>query len=166
LINKFATDWKTYHRGYVLNVEKNNSIRLWLGFGDEAKNFDTDSILDPNTFYHVIATYDGKFVKIYLNGRLAASRPEPRAVAGGLQDPLYIGAPGIAETSLIDQVKIFNRPLSAAEISASYAADKPRGQYKVVFVAEGMFCDFAKFRRLAFYGPTEFIASRWARHAV
>ena len=36
----------------------------------------------------------------------------------------------------------------------------------VVFVAEGTFCDFAKFRRLAFYGPTEFIASRWARHAV
>ena len=40
------------------------------------------------------------------------------------------------------------------------------GQCYVVFVAEGMFCDFAKFRRLAFYGPTEFIASRWARHAV
>ena len=36
----------------------------------------------------------------------------------------------------------------------------------VVIVAEGMFCDFAKFRRLAFYGPTEFSASRWARHAV
>ena len=36
----------------------------------------------------------------------------------------------------------------------------------VVSVAEGMFCDFAKFRRLAFYGPTEFGASRWARHAV
>ena len=132
LINKFATDWKTYHRGYVLNAEQNNSIRLWLGFGAEAKNFDTESILDPNTFYHVIATYDGKFVKIYLNGRLVASKPEPRAVAGGLKDPLYIGAPGIAETSLIDQVKVFNRPLSAAEISASYAADKPRGQYKVM----------------------------------
>jgi len=41
-----------------------------------------------------------------------------------------------------------------------------RQLYYVVFVAEGTFCDFAKFRRLAFYGPTEFIASRWARHAV
>jgi hypothetical protein len=40
------------------------------------------------------------------------------------------------------------------------------GSLYVVFVAEGTFCDFAKFRRLAFYGPTEFIASRWARHAV
>ncbi len=138
LINKFATDWKTYHRGYVLNVEKNNSLRLWLGFGAEAKNFDTESILDPHTFYHVIATYDGQFVKIYLNGRLAASRPEPRAAASGLKDPLYIGEPGIAETSLIDQVKIFNRTLSAAEIAASYAADKPRGQYKVADGAGGI----------------------------
>ena len=40
------------------------------------------------------------------------------------------------------------------------------GTRYIVFVAEGTFCDFAKFRRLAFYGPTEFIASRWARHAV
>ena len=36
----------------------------------------------------------------------------------------------------------------------------------LVFVAEGTFCDFAKFRRLAFYGPAEFGVSRWARHAV
>jgi hypothetical protein len=138
LINKFAADWKTYHRGYVLNVEKNNSLRLWLGFGEEAKNFDTENILEPNTFHHVIATYDGKFVKIYLNGRLAASVPEPRAVAGGLNDSLCIGEPGIAETSLIDQVKIFNRTLSADEIAASYAADKAHGQYKLVKGAAGI----------------------------
>ena len=36
----------------------------------------------------------------------------------------------------------------------------------VVSVAEGMYCDFAKFRRLAFYGPTEFSVSSWVRHAV
>ncbi len=39
-------------------------------------------------------------------------------------------------------------------------------EYYVVSVAEGTFCDFVKFRRLAFYGPTELGASRWARHAV
>ncbi|MFH1921658.1 MAG: VCBS repeat-containing protein [Planctomycetota bacterium] len=36
----------------------------------------------------------------------------------------------------------------------------------VVCVAEGTFCDFDKFRRLTFCGPTEFVASRWARQAV
>ena len=35
-----------------------------------------------------------------------------------------------------------------------------------VFVAEGVFCDFTNFRRLAFCGPTKFGVSRWARHAV
>jgi len=39
-------------------------------------------------------------------------------------------------------------------------------QFYIVFVAEGTFCDFAKFWRLAFYGPTEFSASRWARCVV
>ena len=50
--------------------------------------------------------------------------------------------------------------------SSRFAGDPDVAFYYVVFVAEGTFCDFAKFRRLAFYGPTEFIASRWARHAV
>jgi hypothetical protein len=36
----------------------------------------------------------------------------------------------------------------------------------VVSVAEGAFCDFTNFRRLAFCGPTKFGVSRWARHAV
>jgi hypothetical protein len=40
------------------------------------------------------------------------------------------------------------------------------GQTYVVSVAEGAFCDFANFRRLAFCGPTKFGVSRWARHAV
>jgi hypothetical protein len=35
-----------------------------------------------------------------------------------------------------------------------------------VSVAEGAFCDFTNFRRLAFCGPTKFGVSRWARHAV
>ena len=36
----------------------------------------------------------------------------------------------------------------------------------VVFVAEGMFRNFAQFQRLAFYGPAEFGVSSWARRAV
>ena len=131
LIDKFATDWKTYYRGYRLVVEEN--LRLWLGFGDAAKAkafVDTNAILEPSTFYHVIATYDGKFVKIYLNGRLDVSTPEFDQVLGGGNDTLLIGCPTIFEDGLIDEVKIYKRALSVDEINASYAADKPRGQYK------------------------------------
>jgi hypothetical protein len=39
-------------------------------------------------------------------------------------------------------------------------------QAYLVFVAEGTFCDFAKFRRLVFYGLTEFDVPRWAEYAV
>jgi hypothetical protein len=130
LATKFSADWKTYHRGYILGVKKNNCIRLWLGFGGSAKAFDTEGILEPDTFYHVIATYDGKFVKIHLNGRMLASIPESRAVESSINDHLYLGNFGLSENDLIDQIKIFNRVLSVDEINASYAADKPRGQYK------------------------------------
>lgn len=132
LINKFATDWKTYHRGYLLSVEENH-VRLWLGFGDTARAFiDTENTLDLNTFYHVIVTYDGEFVKIYLNGRMEASIPEVKTVASSINDPLYVGAPGVSEKYLMDQIKIFNRALSADEINAHYDADKAGNQYKLV----------------------------------
>ena len=58
--------------------------------------------------------------------------------------------------------------LPTGQISWAYPPpmERVRGGRANVFVAEGMFCDFTKFRRLAFYGPTEFGVSRWARHAV
>ncbi len=130
LIGKSRTKGKTFFRGYNLSINKN--LRLWLNFGDTHKAFvDNKTEIEPNTFYHVIATYNGKFVKIYVNGRLDVSKGESRAVVGASKKSLWIGSPwGEAGDTLIDEVKIYNRALSVREINASYNDDKPRGQYK------------------------------------
>ncbi|HEV2210480.1 MAG TPA: LamG-like jellyroll fold domain-containing protein [Verrucomicrobiae bacterium] len=82
--------------------------------------------LVTNNWYHVVMTYDQKAIKLYVNGALDASRswsgpimtgPEPFRIGGGADD----GAPPFHFGGLIDEVMLFNRALSEAEIQALYS---------------------------------------------
>jgi len=92
--------------------------------------------LQTGTWYHVVGTYDGQNAKIYINGRY-----EAQAVCGFPMNPwsgyLKIGSNYQANTDFInypsywqmfkgglDDVRVYNRALSAAEISALYNATK------------------------------------------
>jgi hypothetical protein len=87
-----------------------------------ATNLDTRSTLQLplNTWSHVAATYDGAALRLYVNGVLASTR----AVTGGITqsaNPLRIGGNNIWGeffNGLIDEVRIYNRALTAQEIQA------------------------------------------------
>ncbi|MCL5281239.1 MAG: PA14 domain-containing protein [Planctomycetes bacterium] len=72
---------------------------------------------------HLAGTYDGKEVRIYLNGKMVASQAATGKM-GTSNGPLFIGtkhstAPaGDEYNGLMDDVRIYNRGLSAAEIKA------------------------------------------------
>jgi hypothetical protein len=76
--------------------------------------------LPLNTWTHLAVTFGAGTLRLYVNGVLAGSR----AVSGALRtsaDPLTIGGNGVwAEwfTGLIDEVRIYNRALTQAEIQA------------------------------------------------
>jgi hypothetical protein len=85
------------------------------------------------TWQHVVMVYDGSLlpadkVRFYVNGSLVSSTVTGNPVASTLQDStadFVIGAwPDIHQVmnGSIDQVKLFNRALSPAEITAEYAA--------------------------------------------
>ena len=71
-----------------------------------------------NTWTHLAATYDGTTVRLYVNGAQVASR----AVTGNLissTGALRIGGNtiwGEYFSGLIDEVRIYNRALTPAEI--------------------------------------------------
>jgi hypothetical protein len=74
--------------------------------------------LPVNTWTHLAGTYDGTTMRIYTNGVLAASVSQTGLIAPST-DGLFIGGNpyyGHNFTGTIDEVRIYNRALSAGEI--------------------------------------------------
>ncbi len=83
------------------------------------------------TFYHVVGTYDGATLKLYVNGALEAQLSKTGSVSY-TSVPWTIGssysevrAAGFPRTwnGVIDEVQIFNRSLTGAEIQGIVSAD-------------------------------------------
>jgi chitodextrinase len=73
-----------------------------------------------NAWTHLATTYDGAAVRIYVNGVQAGSTPQTGAITLST-NPLRMGGDSVWGeylTGLIDEVRVYNRALSAAEIQA------------------------------------------------
>jgi hypothetical protein len=77
---------------------------------------------------HIAATYDGDAVTIYLNGQLDAMLRVGSIVPGHTTQPVLIGHTNeVASTffkGLIDEVGLYRRALSAAEIATLFTAGR------------------------------------------
>ena len=78
----------------------------------------------PDNWYHLAGTYDGSFVRLYVNGVLIDSQ----AASGNLSDygrDLYIGRfsnSSFSTPGVVDEVSIYSRALASSEIAAIYSA--------------------------------------------
>ena len=93
----------------------------------------TNSLITTDTWYHICGTSDGTLsntgVKIYINGVAVATTP---SVTGSpvapTQQSMSIGSTGAFNGGYfkgsIDNVRIYNRALSAGEISAMYFSQR------------------------------------------
>ena len=74
--------------------------------------------LPTNTWSHVAATTDGTTTRLYVNGSLVANQAQSGAPSRS-NDPLTIGSDGLLQafwSGGIDEVRVYNRALSASEI--------------------------------------------------
>jgi len=136
------------NRDYLLQAA-NNQVNFAV-FGTSGNVGDaTGGTLTLNAWNHVAGTYDGSFVRVYLNGALVASN----AFSQPLRDsatPVWIGRTNeTAQTSRyfngqIDEAQIYNRALTASEIAAIYnagsagvctAAQIPAANGKIAFAS-------------------------------
>ncbi len=82
-------------------------------------------------WYHVVATYDGTNLKLYVNGELRASG----ASSGSLPNttyPVEIGrrTNGYNFAGIIDDVKVYNYARTQAQITYDYSRGAPVAHYK------------------------------------
>ena len=91
------------------------------GVGDTGTSGDiisSGSSLSANTWTHLAGTYNGATTKLYVNGVLVASSSHTGSIASSTY-PLTIGGntvDGNYFTGLIDEVRVYNQALSAAQI--------------------------------------------------
>src|SRR3989344_2988392 len=84
-----------------------------------------NTVVSTGNWYHIAGVYDNNNMLVYLNGALNGSL----AITGAdsISANLCVGAHGCASywtNGLVDDVRIYNRALSAAEIQALYNATK------------------------------------------
>jgi hypothetical protein len=127
-----SKDGETSSRQYLLTVGSSTAIgsgdfRASIGVPSGFVYFDSVTLVQSNTWYHLAETYDGTTLKLYVNGSLDTQL----AVTGPIittTQPVRIGggsAPGTLLYSfngMIDEPSIYDRALSQAEIQAIYNA--------------------------------------------
>ncbi len=84
---------------------------------------DVSIIYSTNRWYHVAGTYDGNTRRLYMDGLLVKETIEAAGSILTTNDPLRIGTETAAPWYLkgsIDEVRIYNRALSAQEVQRLY----------------------------------------------
>ena len=110
--------------GYILQTTLNNIAYGYVSIDGNLIPVEGKTKLINNEWVHLAITYDGKLVKLYVNGKLDK---ESKEVSGEItlgNSSLHIGAQGTPLSyyflGIIDEVKIYNRALTLEEIMGEY----------------------------------------------
>lgn len=97
-------------------------------YAEGAVAFAESGQIQAGRWYHVAGTYDGKNIRLFVDGAQVSSNPAIIQMNAGSQ-PLYFGTSGYAPfdgrlNGDLDDVALFNRALSAEEVAHGYLAGK------------------------------------------
>ena len=110
------------HDSYALAYNRDSTVWFYVSGGENNPR----APVPVGAWSHVVGTYNGKKMKVYVNGELEEiySLTKPIASSG---DSVWIGRTRDAYfNGMIDDVRIYRRPLSTREIREHYAAGKAR----------------------------------------
>ncbi len=103
---------------------------LWMGYFSDGKlavsNSSVDlksaTVVNSSTWHHVVGVVSGGNLAGYIDGVSVGSTATGARGANTLRMGDYLGS--LPWTGLIDDVRVYNRPLSATEVLALYNASK------------------------------------------
>jgi len=97
------------------------------------RSFSSSTSVSSNEWYNVVVTWDGTFIRLFVNGNLETTSSNLSAVvwASSTNSTLDIGSYSGASTTYaingrVSNSRIYNKALTAAEVSQNYNALKGR----------------------------------------
>jgi hypothetical protein len=99
----------------VLEITNNGTTYLWTLTTDDAAKTLVISGLELNEFYHVVLTYDGAWMRAYIEGEIVASTPH----TGNVLFPSVLSL-GLGMAGRVSDFAIYNKALDALALRAHY----------------------------------------------
>jgi hypothetical protein len=137
--NTFVARWRgsdsdpQRHQSFWIGTHQNKFITTFAAPHAEPFPFRTE--FEGNGWLHVAYAHDSKGAALFFNGEKAEPRKGYPIRLREFDEPLIIGAEKNAKSSYrqfllgsIDDVRIYNRALSAEEVKALYDLEKPKGK--------------------------------------
>ncbi len=103
---------------YYLDANSDSSVPAMGVYAGADRGLYGNAQVPANTWTHLAATYDGTTQRLYVNGVQVASRAQPGSITVS-SSPLRIGGNSVWGEyfqGYIDEVRIYNRPLTTGEI--------------------------------------------------
>jgi hypothetical protein len=108
--------------GYELTVTSGGKLRFQVWTGGPS-DFDSSATLVVSTWYHVVATYDQSNIRLYIDGSLDSTQSNTTDVpdeANTFRIGYSEAAGSLAFDGLVDEIGIWKRALSGAEVTDLY----------------------------------------------
>ncbi|QWV93274.1 chitobiase/beta-hexosaminidase C-terminal domain-containing protein [Geomonas oryzisoli] len=128
VVTKRYDEQNSPYSSYVLTSNGGGASNKWVfaisngTVGSGASAVDTEVIV-PNAWTHLVGTYDGAAIRLYVNGILKATTAKTGAI-GYSTLPLRIGTSNVYAgqffKGLIDEVRVYNRALTASEVQEQF----------------------------------------------
>jgi len=113
---------------YSLHLRPGLTVWFEIDSEDGTRNIHnpTDRSLIPGSWCHVVATYDGERMRVYINGREAGQGQAVKTTIRKTSEPLRIGWLGSYGhfNGSVRNVSIYRRAMEAREVFARYRQDK------------------------------------------
>jgi hypothetical protein len=122
VVSKSGSNW-----GYIFEfLTDTRQINFYLDGANPSWDTMADTAVELEEWTHIVATYDGDTIRYYFNGQPDGDYAASGAAILSNQDNVHIGMRKIGEiytfTGIIDEVRIYNRALGAAEVKANMRA--------------------------------------------
>lgn len=127
--------WKgnvTDQKNYGLQWLSTRQVKFVVGGSLGERTVTSKSTIPLNAFTHIAASYDGRALRLYVNGRLDATLAATAGLLNAVNFPLLVGSsasgaaplsPAQVFTGIIDEVAIHDRALTDAQIATDAAGD-------------------------------------------